>query len=312
MEAALRGCELCPRRCGVNRAAGERGRCRAGSALEIYRHAPHFGEEPPISGRRGSGTVFFSRCTLRCLYCQNFRWSQEGRGRRCGVDELASAFRELFAAGCHNWNLVSPTPWLPHIRAALDAVRRDGLALPVVYNTSGYERVATLAGAEEWVDVYLTDLRYARESSAREGSGADDYVRVAREALREMWRQKGPLRTNDDGIAVAGTICRLLILPGRADEAVESLAWLAETVGTGVAVSVMAQYVPAYRAAARGEPWHRRITRAEYERVRAAMDELGFECGWTQDFDGEADEELLGFKMAPQAAAGVAAGDHEF
>ena len=142
--SVLSHCELCPRMCGVNRLAGEHGFCRAGNELEIYRYAPHHGEEPPISGRKGSGTVFFSRCTLKCLYCQNYPWSQEGAGKKITVEKLAAILRELRDEGCHNWNLVSPTHWLPMIYSALESVKKDGKMLPVVYNTSGYERVETI------------------------------------------------------------------------------------------------------------------------------------------------------------------------
>ncbi|MCX7590201.1 MAG: radical SAM protein [Kiritimatiellae bacterium] len=301
MEALLH-CELCPRRCRVNRVEGARGFCGGGQQVEVYRYAVHHGEEPPISGTRGSGTIFFSRCTMRCLYCQNYPWSQEGAGRAYTEEELAGALRALARAGCHNWNLVSPTPWLPMIRAALDSVRKDGFSLPVVYNTSGYERVETLEEYRDMVDIFLTDLRYAREDTARYASGAGDYVGIARRAFLQMWNQVGPLETTCDGVARRGVICRLLGLPGRAIEAVESLEWLARTVGTGVAVSIMAQYIPAYRAV--GTPgWDRRITAEEFAEVRVAAEDLGFEQGWIQDTEGVPCDELVGFKMDEGAHA---------
>lgn len=276
--------------------------------MEVYRWGPHFGEEPPLAGERGSGTVFFGRCTLRCIYCQNYPWSQQGEGRPCGVGELADKFRSLRQAGCHNWNLVSPTPWLPHIREALSLARRDGAALPVVSNTSGYERVETLKAFEGLVDIFLTDLRYAREESGREGSGVSDYVTVARQALLEMWRQAGPLRVDDRGVAQAGTICRLLILPGRADEVVQNLRWLAQNAGTGIAVSVMAQYVPAHRAAGGPAPWNRRITEEEYASVAEAVEALDFDQGWVQEFEGNAAADLVGYHMKPEeGSVGAAA-----
>jgi putative pyruvate formate lyase activating enzyme len=252
--------------------------------------------------------VFFGRCTLRCLYCQNYPWSQEGRARPVSVASLAAAFAELREQGCQNWNLVSPTPWLPQIREALRLARRTGAALPVVYNTSGFERPETLREYRELADVYLTDLRYARADSAQAGSGCAAYAAAARRALREMWRLAGPLRRDAGGAAVAGTVCRLLILPGRAAEAVENLRWLAGTVGTGVALSVMAQYVPAYRAPASGAPWNRRITPAEYEQVCEAVGDLGFTEGWIQDFEGQASADLIGFNMAPQVPAAAVGG----
>ena len=294
-------CELCPRRCGVDRLAGRRGYCGAGERLEIYRYGPHHGEEPPISGIGGSGTVFFSRCTLRCLYCQNYPWSQEGCGEYYTVEALAGALEELADRGCHNWNLVSPTPWLPFICDALERVRSTGVRLPVVYNTSGFEREAIIEGLAGLVDIFLTDLRYASGASASEGSDGEAYADIARRAFLQMWQQTGPLRTDANGIAVFGTICRLLILPGRAQEAIDNLRWLADSVGTDVAVSVMAQYTPAYRAANGdcGSDWQRRITRREYEKVCSAVEELGFLEGWIQDFDEPGPEHLVGFKMQP-------------
>ncbi|MBI2442072.1 MAG: radical SAM protein [Lentisphaerae bacterium] len=295
---ALAHCELCPRRCGVNRAAGETGYCRSGPTAQIFRYGAHQGEEPPLTGARGSGAVFFSRCTLRCRYCQNYPWSQQGEGEIYSVAELAGIFRELYAAGCHNWNLVSPTPWLPMISAALAQVRAAGLDLPVVYNTSGFERLETLRALENLVDVYLTDLRYTGEDAAHRGSDAAEYVKTARAALREMWRQVGPLRVNAEGLAVRGVITRVLILPGLAAEACASLEWLAREIGPAATVSVMAQYTPAHRARD-SSPWNRAITRAEYDAVARTVERLGFTEGWIQDFGAGRSSGLAGFKMAP-------------
>ena len=288
---------LCPRCCGVNRRQGQRGFCRAGAVPEFFRYAPHFGEEPPVSGTRGSGTVFFSRCTLGCIYCQNFPWSQEGRGETYSTGQLAGILKDLAAAGCHNWNLVSPTPWLPAIAEAVAQAKAEGVSLPIVYNTSGYERVEVLRQLEGWVQVYLTDLRYAEPASAQEGSGAADYVDAAREALREMWRQTGALKLDAAGAARRGTICRLLILPGRAQEAVSNLRWLAEQVGTDIPVSVMAQYLPLHRAGTAGAPWNRRISRQEYEQVGAALEGFGFTEGWMQELEECTSQELIGCEM---------------
>jgi putative pyruvate formate lyase activating enzyme len=296
--SSLARCRLCPRQCGVNRAAGERGYCQAGNQLEIYRYGLHDGEEPPISGTRGSGTVFFSRCTLRCIYCQNYPWSQAGAGRVCAAGELSTILRSLRAQGAHNWNLVSPTPWLPWIGEALEVARSVGVARPVVYNTSGFESQETLAALAGWVAVYLTDLRYATPESAGAGSGNADYVAVSRAALLEMWRQTGPLVVDERGIAERGTICRLLVLPGRASEAAANLRWLAAHVGTSIAVSVMAQYTPAHKAVA-VEPWNRRVAQAEYAEVVEEAERLGFTAGWIQDYGSPAPDSLVGFKMQP-------------
>jgi len=235
-----------------------------------------------------------------CGYCQNYPWSQDGEGDLLSVDELQGVLAGLAESGCHNWNLVSPTPWLPHVFAAVEEMRRRGHALPVVYNTSGFERVETLRAFEGLADVYLADLRYAEAASAAEGSDAPGYVDAARAAVREMWRQVGPLRVDGSGIAESGLICRLLVLPGRAEEAVTNLRWLAETLGNGVAVSVMGQYHPVYKAAdgLMGADWQRRVSAAEYEQVCAELEVLGFEEGWVQDLEPEPDRELLGCEMA--------------
>lgn len=242
--------------------------------------------------------MFFSRCTLSCLYCQNYPWSQEGQGRVVGVDALSDMFRCLAREGCHNWNLVSPTPWLPWIYEAWQRVVADGLSRPIVYNTSGFERIDQLRAMEGWVKVYLTDLRYAHDASAKAGSDCAGYVGAARAALVEMWRQTGPLKLDEEGVAEQGTICRLLVLPGRAHEAVSNLEWLAQMVGTEIPVSVMAQYTPAYKAL-REELWNRRPTREEYEMVVDAMERLGFSEGWIQDYEAPAQDNLVGFNMSP-------------
>ena len=295
---SLSACQLCPRRCGVNRRNGELGFCRSGADVEIYRYAPHFGEEPPITGTKGSGTVFFSRCTLACIYCQNYSWSQQGAGDVYDYDALVEVFRSLVDAGCHNWNLVSPTPWLPQIAVAIEELREQGISLPVVYNTSGYETCETLTEYSSLADIYLADLRYSQKSTAESGSSASDYVSASRSALEMMWNKRGPLRYDKNGVAISGIICRLLVLPGFSQEVVENLEWVADKLGREVPISIMAQYQPAYRALD-VEPWNRHINRSEYDLVCDAVESLGFETGWIQDFDEKVDEGLLGHTMEP-------------
>jgi len=299
----LVSCHLCPWQCGIDRLDGKIGRCRAGAAAQVFRYGPHAGEEPPLSGTRGSGAVFFGRCTLRCLYCQNHPWSQGDAGDRISVIELCGMLNELRKTGCHNWNLVSPTPWLPLIRDAWRMACDEGPGIPVIYNTSGYECVDTLECYADMADIYLTDLRYADPATAAEASGARDYVAVARRALRAMWQRRGPLVCDENGIAVSGTICRLLIIPGHADEVVRNLEWIAAELGVTVPVSVMAQYVPTYRAIDLG-PWNRGIDRKEYDIVCEAVDRLGFEVGWVQEFGGPPAPGLLGHQMAPGSGIG--------
>ena len=298
----LARCELCPRRCGVDRLAGQRGWCRAGAGTAIYRYAPHFGEEPPISGERGSGTVFFSHCTLSCLYCQNHPWSQGGMGEELTVEELSARMRGIVEQGCHNWNLVSPTPWLPRIREAARPLIQAGIRLPFVYNTSGFELPDTLAAYADLLDIALVDLRYAQDETAREASACDTYVAVARDCVRWFWEHLGPLEVSAAGTARRGVICRLLVLPGRADEAVDNLRWLATHVGAEIHISVMSQYTPAHQAP--GLPgWDRKVTAEEYGRVTDACEELGFENGWIQGYEAEAPGDLLGCDMPPGVGA---------
>ncbi|OGV74021.1 MAG: hypothetical protein A2269_08835 [Lentisphaerae bacterium RIFOXYA12_FULL_60_10] len=270
----------------------------------MFRHGPHHGEEPPVSGTRGSGTIFFSHCTMQCRYCQNYPWSQEHRGETLDPESLARLMLQIQAADCHNLNLVSPTPWLPAIESAWQTARQEGFNLPVVYNTSGYERTDILEHFASMTRVYLTDLRYARPETAAVASGAPDYVDKARSALQTMSRLTGPLRLDPAGIARSGTICRILMLPGHADEAVMNLEWIADHLGNAVAVSLMSQYLPAHRASETA-PWNRRITRQEYESAMAAMERLEFEQGWMQDFEGDSPPELVGFNMpAGEGSAG--------
>lgn len=289
-------CELCPRRCRARRDSGEMGFCGAGRVAKVYRWGAHHGEEPPISGTQGSGTVFFSHCTLACLYCQNYPWSQLHQGSLHAPESLADVLMDLAAQGCHNWNLVSPTPWLPQIRLAAGLTKERGIQRPFVYNTSGFERIEVATAYRELMDVVLTDLRYANPRTASEASAARDYVDSARRFAEWAWNHAGPLELDDDGIARRGTICRLLVLPGHADEAVDNLEWLAATLGTEVHVSLMAQYTPVHRAVSL-PGWNRRVSREEYVRVTDRLEALGFENGWVQDYEESEPGSLLGCAM---------------
>ncbi len=289
-------CTLCPRECGVDRAAGERGFCRAGTLPRIFRYGPHFGEEPPLTGERGSGAIFFSHCTLNCIYCQNHPWSQGGQGEDLSVQELRGIFSQIYDKGCHNWNLVSPTPWLPWIAEAVRPLIRAGKSLPFVYNTSGFESQKSLCAYRELADIALIDLRYASRQSALEGSGAGEYVECARAAFDWFWNALGPLATDARGIASRGVICRILALPGRIDEAIANLEWIAARAGSGVHVSVMSQYTPVH-AALTAPGWNTAVHRREYERLTEAAADLGFENGWIQEFDEQTPADLLGQAM---------------
>lgn len=301
----LKSCQLCPHRCSVDRTAGKLGYCRAGLGVRVFRHGAHFGEEPPISGTRGSGTIFFSNCTLDCIYCQNHPWSQGGKGVEFDTPGLRAIFQQLYTQGCHNWNLVSPTPWLPQIEEAVAPLLYSGIRLPFVYNTSGYESIKTLKAFGHLVDIALIDLRYATALSAAEGSGALDYVETARSAVAQLWQMLGALQFDQQGIAQKGVICRILALPGRVYEAIDNLQWLARAIGTEIHLSVMSQYTPLHRALRRAG-WDRTITAAEYQLLTEAVDDLGFVNGWVQDLNDTVPTDLLGQNMpAGQSVVGV-------
>ncbi len=292
----LTHCSLCPRECGVDRAGGQIGYCKAGISPRVFRYGPHFGEEPPITGENGSGAVFFSHCTLRCIYCQNHPWSQDARGDDLTIEQLRGIFEQIYKKGCHNWNLVSPTPWLPQIQEAVSPLIRAGKSLPFVYNTSGFESEKTLKSYKELIDIALVDLRYASQKSAFEGSDAANYVEKARVAFKWFWSELGPLELDENGIASRGVICRILALPGRVDEAIANLEWIASNMGSGVHISVMSQYTPVHTAL-KTDSWNSKIQQREYERLTDAASDLGFENGWIQEFEGEAPADLLGQAM---------------
>ena len=282
----LSQCELCPRRCGRRP-----GFCGAEDKLRIFRWGPHFGEEPPISGERGSGCIFFSRCTMKCLYCQNSPWSWKGGGKDYSVEELAAIMRKLAVEDkVGNWNLVSPTPYLPFIRESAAILKAEGVTLPFVWNSSGYERVGTLEEYSDLCDIALFDLRYSRDETSVLASAAPNYVSAAREAVK--WASKN-----------AKVIVRILVLPGHAHEAVENLNWLAKEVSNESAVSIMSQYTPAYGAISL-PPFNRRVTEEEYESVVDAADDLGFENGWIQGFESS-DSEMQLFGENMNAGYGV-------
>ena len=272
-------CRLCPHSCGVNRRDGAAGFCGAGALPRVFRWGPHFGEEPPLVGEGGSGCVFFSRCTMKCLYCQNSPWSWNGKGEDVSIARLAEIFRDLAVKDrCSNWNLVSPTPYLPFIREAVKPLLNEGVRLPFVWNSSGYESVATLNEYAELCDTALFDLRYANDATATSASAAPGYVQAARNAVRWAF-ERSPARFDTPPLIV-----RILVLPGHADEAIENLAWLATELSPEIPVSIMSQLTPAYRAL-ETPPFNRKVTEEEYESVTEAAADFGFGNGWIQGYE---------------------------
>ena len=292
--AMLESCELCPHRCGANRLAGEQGICRMGDLPKVSSWNLHRWEEPPLSGTRGSGTIFFSGCTGRCRFCQNYPISQLGYGKVVEVQRLAAMMLELQRKGAHNINLVTPTHFVPQILAALVHAARAGLRLPLVYNTSGYERVTTLKLLEGVVDIWLPDAKYADDAAARRLSGFRNYVGNNRAALLEMFRQMGSdLQLDAEGIAKRGLIVRHMVLPADLAGTEQVLRWLTSELSPQVHVSLMDQYFPAYRAFDDPE-LGRKVTSQEYLAALDAFEAAGLECGWFQEATGEGDSVLDG------------------
>ncbi len=286
-EAAVAGlscCRLCPRDCQVNRLEDERGYCRAGRLAMVASWNRHPWEEPPISGTRGSGTIFFSGCAGRCRFCQNYPISQLGVGREVTAAGLAAMMLELQGRGCHNVNLVTPTHFVPQVLEALVLAAEGGLCLPLLYNCAGYESLETLCLLDGVVDIYLPDAKYADDDAAREFSGFPRYVEVNRAALREMYRQVGTLQVDEEGIAVRGLLIRHMVLPGGIAGTAAVLRWIATELSPAVHVSLLAQYFPAHRAI--GHPLlGRKLTWEEYDAACAAWEAAGLENGWLQELE---------------------------
>ena len=272
-------CTLCPRRCGVDRTRGQLGFCKMPGQVHAARAGVHYWEEPVISGSFGSGAVFFSGCTLKCAFCQNYDISQENFGKPMTSAELRAAFERLIDEGVQNINLVTPTHFLPDILPALE----PKLPVPVVYNCGGYESVETLRQLEGKIDVYLPDFKYSDNALAKRLSSAPDYFETASAAILEMYRQVGKPVLEDDEMK-RGVLVRHLVLPGCVDNSLGVIDWVAEHFRSGdILFSLMSQYVPMGRAVEM-PPFDRRITELEYDSVLSYMMLLGIEDGYTQDF----------------------------
>ncbi|HEY6051087.1 MAG TPA: radical SAM protein, partial [Thermoanaerobaculia bacterium] len=276
---------------GNDRLAGVLASCASGADPVVSSFTAHFGEEPCLSGTRGAGNVFFGNCNLRCVYCQNWQISQDWAGQRhneVSVERLADMLLELQDRGCHNIGFVSPTHYAPQMARAVLLASRRGLELPIVYNTNAYDSVEVLRLLEGIVDVYLPDLKYADDGAGAKFSKVPEYPRRAREAIAEMYRQKGSrLVFGEDGILESGLLIRLLVLPNGAAGVADSLAWIAEALSPRVAVSLMAQYYPIHRAAKndRYADLSRSITAEEWEAALAALEANGIENGYQQELE---------------------------
>lgn len=291
-------CTLCPRRCHVNREGGYTGYCGVTSKIVVARAALHRWEETCISGENGSGAVFFSGCNMRCVFCQNYNIAGAKAGKEITTERLAEIFLELEGQGAHNVNLVTPTHYVPQIIEALNLAKREGLHIPVVYNTSGYECKETLQMLEGYVDIYLPDFKYMNERLARRLSCASDYTVYVKQAVKEMVRQTGGIEMDEKtGLMKRGVIVRHLVLPGHVKDSKEIISYLQETYGDRIMISVMNQYTPMPRAKDLDQ-LGRRVTKREYEKVVDHALEIGVTNGYIQkggtasesfipEFDGE-------------------------
>lgn len=274
-EEILKSCTLCPHQCKVNRLNNQKGFCRSGKNPIVSSYNAHYGEEPPISGIYGSGTIFFTNCTMHCVFCQNYPISQLGNGKEVTIDELAFMMNYLQKKGCHNINFVTPTHFVPQILKALKIAIKSGFKLPLVYNTSGYEKIQTLKLLDGIIDIYLPDMKYGNETTGFKYSGVNDYPKFNQQAIKEMYRQVGDLKTTRDGIAYQGVLIRHLVLPYNLADSKAILDFLKNEVSLTITIGIMSQYFPAYKAVD-DDKLKYKITKEEYEEVVNYALSLGF------------------------------------
>lgn len=286
----LEKCAICPHNCGINRLNNQIGRCKSKDTVKVALYSTHNFEEPCISGKKGSGTVFFSNCNMNCVFCQNYEISQQGKGKEISIEELAEIFIKQQEKDVENINLVTPTSYVPQIIEAIKIARKNGLKLPIVYNTNGYEKVETLKMLEGYVDIYLPDFKYSDDELGKRLSKVDNYFEISTEALKEMYRQTGKAVFNGEGIMQKGMIIRHLVLPNHILNSRRVLKWINENMHD-VYVSVMAQYFPTYKAK-EIDDINRKLTKEEYEQIENYLYRLDLENGYIQEL-GEHEEEYV-------------------
>ena len=286
----LEKCAICPHNCGINRLNNQIGRCKSKDTVKVALYSTHNFEEPCISGKKGSGTVFFSNCNMNCVFCQNYEISQQGKGKEISIEELADIFIKQQEKDVENINLVTPTSYVPQIIEAIKIARKNGLKLPIVYNTNGYEKVETLKMLEGYVDIYLPDFKYSDNDLGKRLSKVDNYFEIVTEALKEMYRQTGKAVFNGEGIMQKGMIIRHLVLPNHILNSRRVLKWINENMHD-VYVSVMAQYFPTYKAK-EIDDINRKLTKEEYEQIENYLYRLDLENGYIQEL-GEHEEEYV-------------------
>ncbi len=287
----LEKCNICPHECNCNRNKGRIGRCKATDKVRIALYSTHNFEEPCISGKNGSGTVFFSNCNLNCIYCQNYEISQLGQGKDITIEELADIFLFQQNKGVENINLVTPTSYVLQIIEAIKIAKRKGLFLPILYNTNAYEKVETLKLLEGYIDIYLPDLKYAEDNLGIQYSKVKDYFSIATKAIQEMIRQVGIPKLNENGVIEKGVMIRHLVLPNHIENSKKVLRWLKQKIPKEIYISVMAQYFPTYQAK-KVKDLNRKLIKEEWEEIEKYIDKLGIENGYIQEL-GEHEEEYV-------------------
>ena len=287
----LKRCNLCPYRCGVDRNNGEIGKCRASDKIKIALASLHYYEEPCISGKKGSGTIFFSYCNLNCIYCQNYEISQMGKGKYITIKHLAEIMIKQQEKGAENINLVTPTMYVPQIIEAIKKARANGFNLPIIYNSNGYENVETLRMLEGYIDVYLPDFKYYNNKLGEKYSNIKNYPEIAKIAIKEMYRQVGHPVLDERGMIKQGLVIRHLVIPGYIENSKQILKWIKDNIDSSVYISVMAQYFPTYLAK-KDDKINRKLNKDEYEKIEDFLYSLGLENGYIQEL-GEHEEEYV-------------------
>ena len=290
---SLVSCNICPRHCGVDRLSGKLGFCKAPLDAKIFSYQSHFGEEPPISGTNGSGAIFFSGCNLRCVYCQNYKFSQTISGKSYTPESLAGIMLELESKGSHNINLVTPTPYIPQIVKALEIATRRGLDIPIVYNTSGYEDPLILKKLDGIVDIYLADIRYSKSAGSKLYSAAEDYFIFCKNAVKEMQKQVSGLKINSSGIAQKGLIIRILVFPGDAGGLEDIFKFISQEISNETYISLLSQYFPTHNAN-QFSRINRHITSNEYNKAVALLEKYNLSNGWVQEYRSSLDMHFAG------------------
>lgn len=282
----LESCNLCPFSCKVNRNKDKLGRCQAGSKIKIGLYSLHYDEEPCISGKNGSGTVFFSNCNLKCKFCQNYKISCESKGQEITIERLSEIFLELQSQKANNINLVTATPYVIQVIEAIKLARKEGLTLPILYNTSGYENIETLKKLEGYIDIYLPDFKYYDNSLAQRLSNVKDYKEVATKAILEMRKQVGKNKYDENGILKKGIIIRHLVLPENIQNSKDVLKWIKENMEKDITISLMAQYFPTYKSFEDNQI-NRKLNQKEYKEIEQYLYNLEIENGYIQDLEEE-------------------------